>query len=105
MEQKSNRLQRFEEILKEHDSELFMYFSPKSQMRLNDINPRDLLATALRWSNLSAQGLLCGILGCSEEPDTPCSICSCHYCLEHIPWHFHSVENSGILEKDSSEMR
>ena len=105
MEQKSNRLQRFEEILKKHDGELYMYFSPKSEMRLNDINPKDLLSTTLKWSNLSAQGLLCGILGCSQEPDQPCSMCNCHYCSEHIPWHFHSAENTGILEKDSSEMR
>ena len=101
----SKRLDQFEEILKEHDSELFMYFSPKSQMRLNDINPRDLFATTRRWSNLSAQGLLCGILGCSEEPKNKCPICNCHYCLEHVKWHFHSATNTGILEKDSSEMR
>jgi len=105
MSVKSDRLQRFEDILKRYDGELYMYFSPKKQLLLNSIDPRDLLATATKWSNLSAQGLVCGILGCSEEPDKPCIICDCHYCSEHIPWHFHSATNTGILEKDSSEMR
>ena len=105
MEQKSNRLQRFEEILKKYDGELYMYFNPKKQQPLNSIDPKDLFASAIKWSNLSAQGLICGILGCSQEPDKPCSICDCHYCSEHIRWHFHSATNTGILEKDSSEMR
>lgn len=105
MDLKSDRLQQFEEILKKHDGELYMYFSPKNQQSLDTIDPRELLATVTKWSNLSAQGLICGILGCSEEPDNPCSICDCHYCSAHISWHFHSVSNTGILEKDSSEMR
>jgi len=102
---KSDRLQQFEEILKKYDENLFIYFSPKNQQPLNAINPRDLLAATTKWSNLSAQGLVCGILGCSEEPDKECTICHFHYCSEHIPWHFHSATNTGILEKDSSEMR
>lgn len=105
MNVKSDRLQRFEEILKEHDGTLHLYFSPKKQLPLNSIDPRDLFASATKWSNLSAQGLVCGILGCSAEPDRPCRICDCHYCSEHILWHFHSTTNTGILEKDSSEMR
>jgi len=102
---KSDRLQQLEEILKEHDSKLLFYFSPKKQIPLDSINPRDLLAATTKWSNLSVQGLVCGILGCSAEPDKPCSICDCHYCTEHMPWHFHSASNTGIMEKDSSEMR
>ncbi len=105
MEIKSNRLQRFEEILKKYDSELFLYFSPNNQKSLNSINLKDLFAATTKWSNLSAQGLVCGILGCSQEPDKACGICDCHYCSEHIQWHFHSSTNFGILEKDSSEMR
>ncbi len=105
MDSKSDRLQHFEDILKKYDDKLYVYFSPKNQQRLDSIDPRDLFASVTKWSNLSAQGLVCGILGCSDEPDKPCSFCDCYYCSEHIPWHFHSADNTGILEKDSSEMK
>ena len=101
----SERLQQFEEILKKYDGELYMYFSPNSQQKLNDIDPRELLSSAKKWSNLSAQGLVCGILGCSDEPNIQCLTCGCYYCTSHKSWHFHSATNTGILEKDSTEMR
>jgi len=101
----SDRLQQFEEMLKEYDQKLLFYFSPTKQVPLDSIEPRDLFEAAIKWSKLSAQGLVCGILGCSAQPNRTCSICDCHYCTEHIPWHFHSATNTGILEKDSSEMR
>jgi len=105
MNTKSDKLQRLEEILKKHDPKLLFYFNPKKQLPLDILNLEDLAASATKWGNLSAQGLVCGILGCSAEPDKVCSICDCHYCTEHIPWHFHSATNTGIIEKDSSEMR
>ena len=100
-----HRLKQFEEILKKHDQKLSFYFSPTKQIPLDSIDPRELLETALKWGELSAQGLVCGILGCGAEPDKICSVCDSHYCSEHIPWHFHSATNTGILEKDSSEMK
>ncbi len=105
MRKKSDRLKQLEEILKKHDGELEMYLNPNSSEKLNTINLEDLAASVTKWSNLSAQGFVCGILGCSVEPKNQCPICDCHYCTEHIKWHFHSATNTGILEKDSSEMR
>lgn len=101
----NERLAHLNDILKKYDGELYMYFNPNSQQKLNDIDPRELLSSAKKWANLSAQGLVCGILGCSDEPKNQCPMCKCHYCLDHIKWHFHSATNTGILEKDSSEMR
>lgn len=105
MEITSARLQQFENILKEYDQTLELYFSPNKQTKLADIHPKDLFSVTIKWSNLSKQGLVCGILGCSEEPNKKCNICTCSYCSEHISWHFHSATNTGILEKDSTEMR
>lgn len=105
MEITSARLQQFENILKKYDQELCVYFSPNKEMSLASIAPKDLLSVTLKWSNLSKQGLLCGILGCSDKPNKKCNMCPSHYCSEHFPWHFHSPTNTGILEKDSSEMR
>jgi len=102
---KSDRLETFEDILKQHDQELYMYFSPKREVKLSDIDPEELFAKVSQWSKLSKQGLICGIMGCSADPKNECSICCSHYCPEHIPWHFHSASNTGIIEKDSSEMR
>jgi len=100
-----SRLQHFEEILKKYDQTLEVYFSPNKQKPLESIDPKDLLTCTLKWSKLSKQGLVCGILGCSEDPNCKCTICPSHYCSEHISWHFHSASNTGILEKDSSEVR
>ena len=100
----SERLEEFEEILKTYDQNLHMYFSPKKQTKMSDIDPRELFAAVKKWSNLSAQGLICGIMGCSTKPDIQCSICKCHYCSEHKNWHFHSATNTGILKKDESEL-
>jgi len=105
MEITLSRLKEFENILKKYDQTLCVYFSPNKEIPLASIAPKDLLSVTLKWSNLSKQGLVCGILGCSEEPNKKCSMCTSSYCSEHIPWHFHSASNTGILEKDSSEMR
>lgn len=105
MEITTSRLQEFENILKKYDQTLELYFSLNKQTKLRDIHPKDLLNITIKWSNLSKQGLVCGILGCSGEPNKKCDICTCSYCSEHISWHFHSVSNTGILEKDLSEMR
>jgi len=105
MNVKSDRLEEFEDILKQYDQELHMYFSPKKEVKMGDIDPKELFSKVSQWSKLSKQGLICGIMGCSADPKNECSICCSHYCPEHIPWHFHSASNTGILEKDSSEMR
>ena len=104
MSNESDRLQLLKDILKKHHQKLLMYFNPKKQLSLDTLDVKDLARTVMKWGKLSAQGLVCGILGCSAEPDNICDMCNCHYCSEHIPWHFHSVTNTGILEKDSSEV-
>lgn len=101
----SDRLKEFEEILKNYDKELHMYFSPKKEIKISEIDPRELLTKIEKWSKLSKQGLVCGIMGCSSEPKETCKICGSYYCTPHIKWHFHSTNNTGILEKDSSEIK
>lgn len=101
----TKRLTRFEEILKKYDPELHVYFSPNNEVKMSDINPIELFSKVSQWSKLSKAGLICGIMGCSADPNETCNMCNSHYCLEHRPWHFHSATNNGILEKDSSEMR
>lgn len=98
-----NRLDIFEKILKEHDQDLYMYFSPKNEIQLKDIDPRELFSKAIKWSNLSVQGLLCGMMGCSDDPTETCKMCGCTYCLLHIKWHFHTVNNNGIIEVDEKD--
>lgn len=101
----SKRVDHLKDILKKYDGGLELYINPNSSEKLNSINMQKLAADVTKWSNLSAQGLVCGILGCSEDPKNGCVICGSHYCTEHIKWHFHSLTNDGILEKDSSELR
>lgn len=103
MNEKAEQL--LKDILKNYDGEKEMYLNPNSTIKLDDLNLHDLAVTAVKWSNLSAQGLVCGILGCNVGPKNQCPICNCHYCTDHIKWHFHSATNTGILERDSSEMR
>ena len=105
MELKYKRLEEFEKILKKYDDELYVYFNPKKEIQLSSLDPKELYSAATKWSKLSEQGLVCGILGCSDEPNVKCKMCKCSYCSEHLSWHFHSRTNTGILEKDSSEMR
>lgn len=105
MSEKSKQLKHLEDILKNYDMDKEMYLNPNSTEKLNNIDLKELLADTKKWGNLSAQGLVCGILGCSDEPKNQCPICNCYYCLDHIKWHFHSTTNTGILERDSSEMR
>ena len=43
------------------------------------------------WSNMSLNGEVCGILNCSEEPKSKCSICDHFYCIEHLKIHLDSI--------------
>ena len=101
----SKRVDHLCEILKKYDGNLEMYLNPNSSEKLETIDIQKLSDDVTKWSNLSAQGLVCGILGCSEDPKNKCQVCSAHYCSEHVKWHFHSAHNTGILQRDSSEMR
>jgi len=42
----NERVAHLNDILKKYDGELYMYFSPNSQQKLNDIDPRELLSSA-----------------------------------------------------------
>lgn len=99
------KVKQLQDILKKYDGKMEIYLGPNKLEKLNAIDFKELLSDVTKWSNLSAQGLVCGILGCSVNPKNQCLICHCTYCLEHIRWHVHSISNTGILEKDSSEMR
>lgn len=37
----TDRLEKFEEILNQYDQKLHMYFSPKSEIKMSDIDPRN----------------------------------------------------------------
>lgn len=102
MNKKLDELKHLEDILKKYDGEKEMYLGPNNSEKLSTLNLTELLSDVTTWSNLSAQGMVCGILGCNANPKNKCPICNCHYCLEHISWHMHS--GTGILEKNSSEM-
>lgn len=100
-----SRLEEFEEILKKYDQDLYMFFSPKKHVKMSDIDPRELFSKVEKWSQLSRQGLICGIMGCTAEPTEVCKTCGCSYCLEHRQWHVDAISGgTGILEKDESEV-
>ncbi len=54
--------QRLKDILKEYDQDLYMVFGGDKQIKVSDIDPRDLFSRVTQWSNLSRRGLLCGIM-------------------------------------------
>ena len=100
----SERLEKFEEILKKYDQDLYMVFGGGKQIKVSDIDPRDLFSRVKQWSKLSHEGLLCGIMGCTADPTEVCKMCGCSYCLEHRQWHVDAIKSgTGILEKDESE--
>lgn len=67
-----------------------------STQTVKDLDMKELYSEVIKWGEKSAQGLLCGIYGCNSEPSSPCTICKCGYCPEHITMHFHSAENDGV---------
>lgn len=100
----ADRLEKFEEILKEYDQDLYMFFSPKNHIKMSDIDTRELFSKVSKWSQLSKQGLICGIMGCTSDPTERCKTCGSHYCPEHRQWHMDAINGgTGILEKDESE--
>jgi len=66
---------------------------------LKNMDMKDLYDDVMKWGAQSKQGLLCGIFGCNAEELTPCPICKCTYCHEHIQMHFHAVGNDGIYRE------
>jgi len=96
--------QRLKEILKKYDPDLYMVFGGDRQIKISDIDPRELFSKVTRWSNLSHRGLLCGIMGCTLDPTEKCKQCGSCYCIEHREWHIDAISSgTGILEKDESE--
>ena len=67
---------------------------------LKNTNMKELYNDVMKWGEQSQQGLLCGIFGCNAEELTACPICGCGYCADHIPMHFHAVDNDGIFRDD-----
>ncbi len=59
-----------------------------------------LLEDIQKWGKQSSKGLVCGIFGCNEPVEIRCNVCSGGYCKVHKKWHFHAVDNSGILIKE-----
>ena len=41
------------------------------------------------WKNDSKKGLVCGTMLCRNSAIKQCSLCSLHYCSEHVKTHFH----------------
>jgi len=41
------------------------------------------------WKEDSEEGVVCGMFGCTSQPNHPCPLCGNHYCGEHIKIHFH----------------
>ncbi len=50
------------------------------------------------WKEDSEEGLVCGIFGCTNQPEHCCSLCGNHYCGEHVKIHFHIKRDFKSLE-------
>jgi len=91
---------KFKKIVKEKTEPDDLVFrgtlAPKD---LKDMDLGNLYTEVIKWGEKSAQGLLCGIYGCNSEPTSPCPICDCGYCPDHIKMHFHAVGNDGIFRE------
>lgn len=81
------------------DSEIFIG-TDKAQVDAREVDFNDLFDKVNKWGDESAKGLICGIYGCVKEPDSPCKICNCGYCSEHIKVHYHHEDHTGIILKD-----
>lgn len=67
---------------------------------LKDMDMKELYDDVMKWGEQSRRGLVCGIFGCNSEELTKCKYCDCTYCPEHIPMHFHAVNNGGIFRDE-----
>lgn len=89
--------EKFNRIVKEKTKSIDeVYRGTLPPKLIKDMKMGELYTEVIKWGEKSVQGLLCGIYGCNSEPNTPCPICHCGYCSEHLKMHFHSAENDGI---------
>ncbi len=72
----------------------------KEMVNIETIDPKELFEKIHKWSDLSMKGVLCGIFGCTTDPDKTCKICGSAYCSEHIVIHFHHDCHEGIILKE-----
>lgn len=93
--------EKFKKIMKKIPVNAEIYVGHgKEEKNINDISSEEFLEKVMKWSNESKKGSLCGIYGCTEEPDKKCKFCGCAYCSEHIKIHFHHKDNEGIILRD-----
>ncbi len=97
----SDTLKKFKKIIKKvpPDAEIFVG-QGQELVNIDDIDPKELYAKIKKWSNESMKGLVCGIFGCTTDPDQKCAICGSGYCSEHIEIHFHHDCHDGIILKE-----
>ena len=74
-----------------------VYRGTMSPKTLKELGMKKMYEDVMKWGEQSRQGLLCGIFGCTADPSSPCPICHCGYCPEHIRMHFHAASNDGIF--------
>lgn len=85
------------------NSEVFIG-NGKFQVDVKNVDLNEFFANVQKWGNECSKGLVCGIYGCAEDPDSPCPICKCRYCSTHIKVHFHVENSTGILLRDVKEV-
>jgi len=105
MSEDSEPTKKFKKLMKflPEDSEIFVG-KGKFEVSAKDVDLNELFANVKKWGNESAKGLVCGIYGCTEDPDSPCQICGCGYCSVHIKVHFHKEDYTGIILKDVKQI-
>jgi hypothetical protein len=100
----SDTIKQFKKILKNIPSDGEIYVGQgREEVNINEIDAKELYAKVTKWSIQSMNGLLCGILGCQENPKNQCPICTGSYCYEHIKIHFHHDCHDGIILKEIKE--
>jgi len=48
------------------------------------------------WRSNSYNGLVCSIILCHNTPTNQCSICSLHYCYEHVKTHIRPTTTATV---------
>ena len=56
------------------------------------------------WKRDSEEKIVCGMLGCMNEPTYHCPLCGNHYCGEHKSSHFHLLSDlTKNIDKETSQ--
>ena len=98
---KKEHIEKFKKIVEKYDPDLEVYLGKnEKQANVRDIKNEEFFEDIMKWGKRSSKGLCCGIFGCNEPIVTQCRHCKGAYCEEHIKWHFHSLDNDGIILRD-----